>query len=400
MEHSTLVRGWHFKLIQKALLLNVLVLALLKFKTPGKVLKIFRQLLESRDQVFGSHKRIKYARVVGKYFISFGLPRWPSPSFNRYINNHLTKIDNPELPLLNTLIFAVTKKCGFECEHCFEWYNLNKKETLTKENLLEIILRFYELGVTMVNFSGGEPLNRIKDIIWVMQQAPRDMEYWMYSNGFALTDEKAIALKNAGLTGVAISLDHYVEKKHDAFRGVSGSYRKVMESSELCEKHGLAVALSVCVTHDLASEMDLLRLATLANEKKVRFIQLLEPKAVGHYAGNKQALLAKEEIQQVEKFYLDMNFNPLFADLPIILYHGYYNRRSGCLGSAKNFVYVDTDGNVHSCPFCQQALYNTLDADFLQNLTLHKKLGCDVFPSTFSKPEPVEKKTALQQLQN
>jgi MoaA/NifB/PqqE/SkfB family radical SAM enzyme len=400
MQHSDIINGWHFKLIRQWIILNILILAFLKFKTPGKVRKILRQLMQSRDLVFGTDRRLKYARIGGKYFISFGLPRWPSRSFNRYINNHFLKLEHPDRPLLNTLIFAVTKKCGFECEHCFEWYNLNKKETLTREDILKIINQFYALGVTMVNFSGGEPMNRMKDIIWVMQQAPADMEFWMYSNGFALTEDKAIALKNAGLTGMAISLDHHVEKKHDLFRGVSGSYRKVLESAELCNKLGIAVAFSVCVTHDLAGEMDLLSLAILANEKSVRFIQLLEPKAVGHYVGNKEALLTKEEIERVEKFYLDINFNPLFVDHPIILYHGYYNRRSGCLGSAKNFVYVDTDGNVHSCPFCQQALYSALDEDFIPNLAMHKKLGCKAFPSNFSKHNPVVKSIAMQQIQN
>ncbi len=384
MRKTSTINGLRFHLVRTGIKLTLLWIALKRFRNPAKVITMARQLRQQRDQIFGSFRPHKYAFIDGKYFISFAIPRWPSSSFNRYVDTHFRKIEQPAEPILNTLLFAVTKKCGFQCEHCFEWNNLNKKETLTRDDILSVINRFYDLGVTMVTLSGGEPMNRFSDIIHVLQQAPRDIEFWIYTNGYALTEEKAIMLKQAGLTGLAISLDHYDESEHDTFRGVNGSYKKLLESADICEKTGLAVAFSVCVTHSLAKKEELMKLAAIAHQHHVRFLQILEPKAVGHYAG-KDVTLNENEIAEIENFFITINYDRQFAHYPIAIYHGFYNRRAGCLGAAKNFVYVDTDGNVHSCPFCQAPLYSALKNDLTTNVKIHKKQGCEAFSSTFVK---------------
>jgi MoaA/NifB/PqqE/SkfB family radical SAM enzyme len=343
--------------------------------------------MRKRDQFLGNHKRHKYALIDGKYFIGFGIPKWPSPAFSRFINNHLCKEDREDVPLLDTLIFAVTKSCSFTCEHCFEWNNLNKKETLSQDTLAVIVNRFSHAGISMVQFSGGEPLNRLKDILYVLKNSPRNIEYWMYSNGYAMTGEKARQLKEHGLTGVAISLDHHMEDKHDQFRGVKGSYRKVLDAAKYCEEAGLAVCFSFCATRDTAEEEQLTAFADLAHSSGVQLIQILEARATGHYAGQDVAL-GNKEINTLENFFLDTNFSESKRHQPSITYHGFYSRRTGCVGGAKSYVYVDTDGYIHSCPFCQQQLYHALDPNLHKLLQEHKKNGCSSFTTTIDIVQP------------
>src|SRR6185436_8506595 len=107
-----------------------------------------------------NHFISKYAKTGGRYFISYNAPGWPSKAFNRYIQHLLGKVSDQPGNTLHTLIFAITKKCGFKCEHCCEWENLNQPEQLTKEDILLIIQRFHAMGVAQVQLSGGEPLNR------------------------------------------------------------------------------------------------------------------------------------------------------------------------------------------------------------------------------------------------
>lgn len=38
-----------------------------------------------------------------------------------------------------------------------------------------------------------------------------------------------------------------------------------------------------------------------------------------------------------------------------IIYHGNYQRSHGCLGAASRYIYIDSTGRVHACPFCQDS---------------------------------------------
>ena len=61
--------------------------------------------------------------------------------------------------------FSHYQKCGFQCEHCFEWNELNRPERLTGIYLKKIIDQFQELGISQVQLSGGKPLNRFNDFL-------------------------------------------------------------------------------------------------------------------------------------------------------------------------------------------------------------------------------------------
>lgn len=383
MKHPTIVTGIHFRVVQFMLILNILLIALKRYRQPGKALQACYQVLQKGRQFLGNNPRRKYARAGSRYFLNYGIPAWPSRPFSRFIANHLAKAEDPQVNLLNTLLFGITKKCGFECEHCFEWFNLNRKEILQRDDLLEIINRFRKAGITQVNLSGGEPLNRFRDILFLLESGPKDIEYWIYTNGFSLTPEKASLLRKKGLRGVAISVDHHIPEKHDSFRGVKGSFERAMEAARYCDEAGLAVCFSLCVTRDIANIEALENYIIMARENGAEMIQLLEPKAVGHYLG-RDVTLSLDHIKAVETFFLEKNFGSATGEhWPIITYHGFYSRRQGCIGGGRDYVYVDTDGYVHSCPFCQQQLYHALDHDLYQNLDMHRKLGCNAFPSRY-----------------
>jgi MoaA/NifB/PqqE/SkfB family radical SAM enzyme len=99
--------------------------------------------------------------------------------------------------------------------------------------------------------------------------------------------------------------------------------------------------------------------ADLAKNMGVSFIQLLEPRAVGHYEGQDVSLDPGHE-KILEDFFLKMNYQRKYRKYPIIIYHGYYQRKTGCFGSGNRSLYVDTDGDLHACPFCQTKMGNAL----------------------------------------
>ena len=119
---------------------------------------------------------------------------------------------------------------------------------------------------------------------------------------------------------------------------------------------GLVTALSICITRAFISPANLLAFATLAKELGAGFVQLLEPKAVGHYE-EKNVALNREELSLLEKFYLTINYDPAFSDYPVFLYHGYHQRRLGCMSAGDRILYIDSAGKIDACPFCQTRAY-------------------------------------------
>ncbi|MEP6747934.1 MAG: radical SAM protein [Bacteroidota bacterium] len=380
LQRPPVFSGTRQKLIRLLIWLNILVVSLYIFRNPYAAIIQTKRLLRFRNKFRNGHTLKKYARSGNRYFFTYNAPGWPSAAFNRYIRHQLKNIkDGVNNTSIHTLLFGITKKCGFKCEHCCEWENLNKPEVLSVGNMVEIVHRFQQLGVTQIQLSGGEPMNRFQDILFLLDNAKKGTDFWILTSGYNFTADKAILLKQHGLTGITISLDHCDEALHDAFRGVTGSFKRVFHAAACARHAGLAICFSICATKKFIALPNLLRYAELAKEAGASFIQILEPQAVGHYA-RQVVSLPDSQINQLEQFYELMNYDePSFIGYPIISYHGYYSRRIGCAGSGKDFLYVDTDGDVHSCSFCQHKLFSALDEGLSNHLQQLKRTGCAVF---------------------
>lgn len=83
----------------------------------------------------------------------------------------------------------------------------------------------------------------------------------------------------------------------------------------------------------------------------------------------------------MEKFYLEMNYDMKYREHPIVIYHGYYQRRVGCFASGNRSLYVDTDGDIHACPFCQAKTGNVLTGDLDDSIAKLRNTGCHKFDS-------------------
>ena len=97
-------------------------------------------------------------------------------------------------------------------------------------------------GSPVILFSGGEPLIR-KDILQLIRYAVANGRRAVIStNGTLINKRLAEELKDIGLSYVGISLDG-LETIHDAFRGIPGSFARVMNAIENCKSVGLKVGL-------------------------------------------------------------------------------------------------------------------------------------------------------------
>ncbi len=343
--------------------LNVIFIAFRLYINPLKVIGVLRKLEYLRRQYMGDQKATKLFKIDGRYYWDMHAPGWPSAAFDKYTEGEMNRIFpfRPVADYLNSMIFAITKKCPLQCQHCYEWDILNDKESLSLNDLKTIVKKFQNRGkgVAQIQFSGGEPLSRYEDIIELLRIAKSDTDYWLVTSGYKLTKRKAEYLKSSGLRGIAISLDHSDAAKHNTFRGSGDSFSWVLKAIQNAHDANLVVILSLCATKEFVSRVNLMQYASLAKRLGASYILIIEPRAVGRYAEKNVALTSMQEMI-LEEFYLKMNFDPDYSDMPAVSYHGYHQRRIGCFGGGNRYVYVNTNGELQVCPFCQKKYGNVL----------------------------------------
>lgn len=393
---NPIVTGFEYATAKMLAGLNIVWLSLLKYKNPVRALKIAARVFERSKTYKTGYPKI--ARGSGRYFLNLITPGWPSKAFNRYVTHMLSISSAQPTTSLCTLVFAITNKCSFQCEHCLEWEQLNRRDNLSADDIIEIIRRFHEIGISQVQLSGGEPLNRFKDILYILDSSPKGIDFWLYTNAYSLNVEKAAQLKQHGLTGVIISLDHHDPEKHDRFRGVSGSYERVLASAQYVIDKRLLLAFSCCATNDFISMNNLLSYARVCRDAGASFIQMMEPEAIGHY-WKKEVTLNESNKRILENFYQLLNFDVGYSSYPVVSYPAMFKRNVECPGGGIHFLYVNADGYVQSCPFCNKSLFHAQDPGFGDNIRLVKEKGCAliVSGSTFKMPVGIPRHKSMVQ---
>jgi MoaA/NifB/PqqE/SkfB family radical SAM enzyme len=358
----------------------ILLLSLEAYKDPVKAVKSLKLLIKKRVAFSGATGIPRFFHANGRYFFDPNNPGWPSASFKKFIINEL----NNSLPFnndhsrLTTVIFSITKKCPLRCQHCFEWDRLDTEESLSISDLKTILFKFQEYGISHVQIGGGEPMTRYDDLIDFLQCALSGTDFWLLTSGFNLTLEKAMQLKKEGLTGVRISLDHWDKKKHNDFRGSDKAFEWAIMAAENSRKAGLAMGFSLCVTKEFLKEQNLKEYLKLAKKLRADFIFLLEPRETGHFK-NQKVTLSEEEVKVIEAFYCNINNSADFEEFPLVVYPGYHQRRLGCFGAGIRYLYVDSEGSVHACPFCQGKMGNALTDNLPEIIHKLRAGGCQMF---------------------
>lgn len=138
-----------------------------------------------------------------------------------------------EKPKLYNLFWETTLRCNAKCKHCGSraGENIKLEDELTTEeikNALKSIANKYDASKILLNITGGEPLVR-QDLFNGTDFANKLGYHWgMTTNAILINEDNIQKMKNTGMSTISISLDG-LEKSHDEFRGVKGSYLKIIK---------------------------------------------------------------------------------------------------------------------------------------------------------------------------
>ncbi len=379
-----LVTGIRAGVIRRKIKFLIFREALSFFRNPLIAWREMRRVRKLRGKAHGASYVRKYVHSGGRWFWNTDYAGFPSEALRAMIRleyeRALPVLQPPSgTPLrLQTLIWGITNRCPLSCVHCYEWDNLDTREKLTQEELLKILSLFRASGLRHLQFSGGEPLVRFQELVTLVAEASPGMDCWLLTSGFGLTREKADILAAAGLTGAQVSLDHWDEAKHNAFRNHPESYRWVREAVRNCREAGLAVSLSLCATRDFVTPENLAIYAETAREMGAGFVRVLEPRATGRFA-HADVRLTSDQIKLLSDFTLQVNNDSRCRDFPIFAFFGYHQRLLGCFGAGNRYLYVDPAGDVHACPFCRGARGNMLKEPFAEIAARVRACGCHKF---------------------
>jgi MoaA/NifB/PqqE/SkfB family radical SAM enzyme len=365
--------------------LFILSQAISVYKNPIKALAGLKKLIELRNAVHGNERIKKYVESDGVYYWSTDYPGFPSNNFKKAIRNEFLKSKNglDGANYIQTVIWSITNRCPLQCNHCYDWDNIDSKDKLSINQLQEILAKLENLGVNHIQLSGGEPLARFDDLVSIISSASDRVDFWILTSGFGLTLEKAIQLKQAGTIGLNISLDHWDREKHNQFRNNHSSFDWVVKAVEASIKAGLLVSLSLCATREFVTEDNLKEYTEFANSLGVHFVRILEPRSVGRFFG-KKVNLDESQIKILENHCVEVNNLPNFQNYPTVKFIGYHQRKLGCMGAGNRYFYIDAHGDVHACPFCQGKQGNVFEANIEDILEKLRSIGCHLFNTNHS----------------
>ena len=204
--------------------------------------------------------------------------------------SHLLQFSKDKKPVV---VWNMTRRCNLKCVHCYaRSEDISYDNELNHEQSIAMIDDLAQFGVPVLLFSGGEPTVHPRLVEYAQYAVSKGMRAVISTNGTLITREKAQKLKEIGLSYVGISLDG-LEETHDKFRGVKGSYKKVMAAIENCQEAGIKVGLRFTINKrnvkDIPGIFDLLE---EKNIPRVCFYHLV-------YSG-RGSEIAKEDLSHEE----------------------------------------------------------------------------------------------------
>ncbi len=138
-------------------------------------------------------------------------------------------------------VWELTMKCDQPCEHCGSRAGHARDSELSTDEILDVAKSLARLGCREIALIGGEAYLRPDLHTIVRFLADQGIRVVMQTGGRALNVERAKALKDAGLTGVGVSIDG-PPAVHDRLRGNLGSYLAAIRALDAAREADLIVS--------------------------------------------------------------------------------------------------------------------------------------------------------------
>jgi MoaA/NifB/PqqE/SkfB family radical SAM enzyme len=282
----------------------------------------------------------------------FAPPVGSRPQFRALCNLVKTHVLGRAFPLAMT--FAVTYRCQCNCVHCSASHRLRENDyELTTQEAKQLIDDSLDLGISIIAFTGGEPLIRddIFELISYVDQ--RKAMPLIFTNGLLLTDENIDKLVDAGLYTLFVSLDSTSAEEHDRLRGKEGLFNTAVEGLKKMKDRGVFVAISSYASRAGTENGMYRKMYKFAQELGVHNVILFDNVPTGRLMKDTSVMLTKEQREEILAYSLDIfrhsTIPPLSSQAWQTSIEGYLGG-IGCLAANIQY-YVSAYGDVAPCDF-------------------------------------------------
>jgi radical SAM protein with 4Fe4S-binding SPASM domain len=313
-----------------------------------KTLGYSDEFLKGVYSIYLNHNKVIHFKDGYPVYSLSTPPLFSKPSANFFARILYRVLQNKPMP--NLLSFAVNDVCNANCQHCsfFTSVDDKTKKVLTLDEIRKLMKDAQDLGVSVVNLVGGEPLMR-PDLCEVIKTIDKDLSTAiLFTNGWLLAD-RAKEIAKAGLDGVYISIDSANPEIHNKKRGTEGLFAKAIEGILIAKKVGLTVGISCCMDENDFRGGELDRIIALAKSKGVHEVLVFDALPVGRY-GSREDLIGhkkwvNEMIEHVKKYNIDESY-------PGVIIYAYSTSHMavGC-SCGSNYLYITPYGEICPCDF-------------------------------------------------
>lgn len=142
----------------------------------------------------------------------------------------------------SSVLFEITTKCNLKCIHCLLAAGAPLEDELSAPQIISVLERLYELGVSTIELSGGELLTKEK---WekIFDFCKNRFTLSILTNGTLITEEIADILQHSST--ISISLYGADAKTHDRVTGVEGSFSQVLKGTTLLTERGIDIRAAI-----------------------------------------------------------------------------------------------------------------------------------------------------------
>ena len=201
-----------------------------------------------------------FSRMPGSSLPTFGRTEAAkSGSSPRWGSEEVAGHAGPAADLPHIVAWNLTRRCNLACAHCYisagSWHVADTElPTSDCHRILDQILEVNPSPVLIL--SGGEPLLR-EDLEELASHASEaGATVVVGTNGTRLTEVRIDSLMEAGVQGVAISVDSLRDSYHDRFRHGQGALSDTLTAVDRLGAHGLDFIVQTSVTKGNRDEIE------------------------------------------------------------------------------------------------------------------------------------------------
>jgi pyrroloquinoline quinone biosynthesis protein E len=197
------------------------------------------------------------------------------------------------------LLAELTYRCPLHCVFCYNPVDFAEQSAeISTEDWLRVLRQGRELGAVQLGLSGGEPLLR-DDLEIIVAEAHRLGYYTnLLTSGVGLTEDRAAALKAAGLDHVQLSFQDSTREMND-FLSHTKTFALKHRVAKIIKDQGWPMVMNVVIHRLNIDHID--RIIAMAAEFGAEYIELANTQYYSWaYLNRDQLLPTREQLKRAE----------------------------------------------------------------------------------------------------